>query len=223
MSQTTGTAVVTRSSSPRLFSPHEDIRIITFSGVSGAGKNKAAAVLQHLCPHISMIRSVTTRELRPGKQDLEYDSVSLAEFENLRTNLLWETCPHGTYWYGTRRADIDEALNCSIPSVMHLAHETVPILQDYVQSQVGKPGVFSFLVACADQKTLRKRIQNRDQTIRDEEVERRVANCEQEQQTALESGLYHGIIWSHDSKRDPTLVRELIDHLRGPIPKPRTF
>src|SRR5262245_13296414 len=71
---------------------HPSIKIVSFSGGSGAGKNFLANLLQQRYVDMNLIRSFTTRELREG-QDHEYRHIDREEFMELIANgeFAWHT------------------------------------------------------------------------------------------------------------------------------------
>lgn len=203
---------------------HAGTKLITFSGVSGAGKNYAANVLQNMYSGIQMIPSVTTRPKRPGNQDSEYEHATFDEFERLALSnrFLWHVDVHKIR-YGTRGADVDAAFEREVPSVMHLIHSRVSMLQKYAVKELRAPGVFSFLVICDDAATLHRRIRSRDASISNDEFDRRVVNFQKSQQECISSGLYHGLIRSYDGKSDKEIQQEFCENLTQAIPEPRAF
>lgn len=202
---------------------HPQIGIITFSGVSAAGKNWTAEMLQRLRSEMQMVRSYTTRSLRPGAQDREYEHVTLEEFEQMRSDFLWTTQPHQSDWYGTRMTDIHDAMLADAPSVMHIIPSKLPDLRNYVRGLHSGKGVLSILVVCKSEEMLRARMRSRDPSISAEKVEERLHGFADRQAHWLASGQFHYVIESSDGKDDKALQAELRCIVSEPIPEPRAF
>ncbi|HSX24779.1 MAG TPA: hypothetical protein VLG69_02330 [Candidatus Andersenbacteria bacterium] len=200
---------------------NEDIKIVTFSGISAAGKNFAASALQHADDSISMIRSFTTRKRRPGEQDQEYEHVHRRQFQQMRMQFLWRITAFQNF-YGTKTSDIDEALYAERPRVMHLVHSQVDVLQKYA-SQGSCQRVFSFLVVCDDEETIVQRLRARDPGISDNDLGLRMRDILSRQSEYRSSGRYHALIRSTDQKSRSDVFAEMMQHLSSPIPAPRKF
>lgn len=222
----------------KLLVMHSGIGLVTFTGPSGVGKNHAAGMVQRMFGG-GLVESIVTRILRKG-QDSEYRKVSDDQFDGLehahkflwwvwgdeRTELTRDADMRDDMLrdrYGTLGEDIDLALEQEAPSVMHLVHERVAQLQEYVNVWGKGRKVFSFAVACKCDKMVRRRIIARQPDLDPKVVDRRVANFYERQNSYLQSGLYNGLIVSRDDKSDAELQEELEFHLTHPIPTPRKF
>ncbi len=205
------------------FDFHSAIKIITLTGESGAGKGKRINVLENAFPGLPTIRSQTTRALRPFPQDREYTHMSRKEYAVLRSSgqLLWDVQLYGND-YGTICSHIDDALLADTPSLMHVCHDKVEVLQRYVKQTLGYAGVLSFYVACSDPHVLKRRIVDRA-SIEETELRQRVHGCITKQRSHLGSGDYHVKIDSRGNKSDQQILEELVGHLRTPIPRPQKF
>ncbi len=113
-------------------------KILTFTGVSGTGKTT-------LC-----------KELRPSDLDGKFSYLTKEQFlaEKEAGNFLWALEYAGNY-YGTRKSDINNALNSEKLSLMILVPEVVPILQNHTSE------VLSLFMQNLPESILRARLQQR--------------------------------------------------------------
>ncbi len=206
-----------------VFNPQ--IKIFTVTGVTCAGKNYTAKVLQRAYG-FNLIRSVTTRPRRENdeeEQDSEYEHVTEEKFQRMKHqgDFLWSFQHLRTlHWYGTRKRDITQALKADIPSVMHLVHDKVEYLQQYAINWCRQPSILSAVVICSDEGMLRMRYFKREKYADPEEANRRFQGISLEQAAYLSTpGLYHFVIESHDSKTGPEILEEITPHLQSPIPE----
>lgn len=203
---------------------NEEIKVVTFTGESGSGKNHRIAILQRAFPSMKLIRSVTTRKLRPGGQDSEYVHETHEDYQEMESagKFIWTQHAHGNL-YGTLQSDIDDATSSNVPSLMHVHHSKVGILQNYVQGKCRSQGVLSIFVYCGDRKVLKRRILKRDPNITEDELNFRLDGIEHNNSRHLSSGEYHLKFVSCDKKNDDRLLREMIPYLTATIPRRRTF
>ena len=202
---------------------HPEIQIMTATGVTCSGKNRAAGIIEEAYG-LEMIKSVTTRPLRKG-QDLEYEAATIDEFHKMRMQLLWAfQNPDTGHWYGTRTLLVDQAIRASKPSVMHVIHDRVQELQRYALKKNGMPQVFSFLIVCDNEDVLRQRFFARDANANEKDANNRFKNFAEDQRMYRKSGLYHALIENHDnSKTKADIFQEMMSYLSKPIPRPRRF
>ncbi len=86
-------------------------RILVVSGPSGSGKTTLVKRLAK-DPHIHVSISATTRPPGPtDRQGVDYFFVTREEFENdIRAGRFVEYAQYGGHWYGTPKAQVDDAL-----------------------------------------------------------------------------------------------------------------
>jgi len=87
--------------------------LLVVAGPSGVGKGTMIAGLRERHPRVEWSISCTTREPREGEVDgRDYHFVSSEEFARMRREgeLLEWAVVHGTHFYGTPRAPVEDAL-----------------------------------------------------------------------------------------------------------------
>jgi len=139
------------------------VRFITFTGRPGSGKSEIIKRLIEVTPRLEMFRgqSVTTRAFRKGDVTGEYLHVTENRFDELLKlgEFLW-TFNHGGYRLGTKKEDVDAALNREDEkvSVMTLVPEAVTRLRAFV----GRERVVSFFVETPDHDEIERMIKRGD-------------------------------------------------------------
>lgn len=132
------------------------MKILTLTGVSGTGKTTVCKELieNHDC---TFLVSITTREKRDSDLEGEFEYLSEEDFlkEKAADKFLWTSYHYGN-WYGTRKADIINALYSDTISLMILVPDVVPILHQYAGDDV-----LSLFMEDLPQETLRKRMEER--------------------------------------------------------------
>src|SRR3989344_3629192 len=113
-------------------------KIITFTGVSGAGKTTIAKSLG-----FPLILSTTTREPRPSDLAGEYEYLEQDDFDYEKAwgSFLWAK-EYGGNHYGTKSEIVDKALASPVTHTMILVPEVLPLLLNYS----GKSNVISFYI-----------------------------------------------------------------------------
>lgn len=168
---------------------HPRIKIGVFVGASGSGKTHTIAEVRRCIPNSRNMLSVTTREERLGiDQPGEYEYVREARFRRMasREEFLWHITPeegHGN-WYGTRKVDVDAALEAQEPTFMHMTPKYVRRLHEYVEDQM-----VLFFLYVKDEKVLEQRLRNRDPGKPDEYYARRITDCRSWYDDAKKSNL----------------------------------
>lgn len=97
-------------------------KIFIVSGPSGCGKTTLAKFITETVPNCVFSKSMTTRPIRDGEIDDNYDHVGPDEFRRLINEghfLEYEEVYRDRY-YGTPKAPIEEALNCGRNVVMEI-------------------------------------------------------------------------------------------------------
>lgn len=156
---------------------HQRIKIGVILGASGAGKTSVIAEVRKRIANSRIMRSVTTREERPGiDQPGEYEFVREAKFRRMaaRDKFLWFIRPEKGHknWYGTLRIDVDDALKASDPTMMHMTPEYMFRLHEYAEQSTK----FIFLVV-KDEELLERRLRSRDPGLGNEYYRDRIKEC----------------------------------------------
>jgi len=98
----------------RRYFPHQRGVLVVLAGPSGVGKGTIVSWITGHFPEFVVSVSATTRPQRPGEKDGEhYYFVSATRFEELvrADELLEWALVHGSHYYGTPRAPVDELLD----------------------------------------------------------------------------------------------------------------
>lgn len=156
-------------------------KIITFTGASGSGKNSLISELMKLDPRFRMMKSVTTRAVRPDDQEYIHETPQDFADMDKRGEFLWTVFGHGHH-YGTRHVDIHEALQREWPTLMHLVPSCVQTLQEHVGGQVA-----SFFVSVSDTGILEARLRRRDKGKATSYYKERIVSCRQWEEKAREN------------------------------------
>jgi guanylate kinase len=154
------------------FFGRRDIRIVTFTGPSGAGKTTIVGELLKRYPKWKMVLSLTSREPRNSDLSGEYRcNVSREEFLQIKEEKkdLWIESAHGNM-YATLGADIIKALLSKGLSLMQLLPVSVRKIHDYI------PGsVLSIFILPPGEEELRRRLEKRGESS--EQIEKRIIDC----------------------------------------------
>ncbi|MBP6979926.1 guanylate kinase [Candidatus Curtissbacteria bacterium] len=97
-------------------------KLFIVSGPSGCGKTTLAKFITDTVPNCVFSKSMTTRPVREGEIDDNYDHVGTDEFRRLISEdyfLEYEEVYRDRY-YGTPRRPVEEALNCGKNVVMEI-------------------------------------------------------------------------------------------------------
>ena len=179
-------------------------RIVTLSGVTGAGKTRIAGLLLKELPGARMVTSITTRTRRstdvlPG----EYNYITQEAFDVLgkdrKRAIMWRE-QHGGFWYATDWADVSEVLDQNdVHGIMILVPRAVRRLHDYVRRRMGDTSqLVSFFIRANDKETLERRVLERDGRL--DTLERRWTDEKN---------------W--EAHRDPIVGYTMIDNPQGEI------
>jgi len=168
------------------------IKIVTFTGPSGAGKTTIVRELLKRHPEWKMIVSLTSREPRCGEDgDLpgEYRcNVSKKEFLRIRKagEDLWIESAHGNM-YATLKTDVLNALSSKGLSLMQILPVSIPKIREYVPGRV-----LSIFVLPPGEEELRRRLEKRGESP--EQIEKRIADCRKWEEEARSSGIPYEFI-----------------------------
>lgn len=166
------------------------IRIITFTGPSGAGKTTIVRELLKRHPGLKMVLSITSRLSRetdlPGEYMAGVPKSKMYRLEQLG-EFIWVARIHGNVM-ATRWDDVNSALSRRNGlSVMQLTPEAVRKLRDYAAGRV-----LSFFVMPPKEADLRERLSKRGEAPADINV--RILDCRKWVREAANSNVpYHFI------------------------------
>lgn len=139
-------------------------QIITFTGVSGAGKSTIAESVG-----FPFVPSTTTREPRTSDLPEEYEYLERADFDHEKAwdAFLWVNEYDGNC-YGTKSEMVDNALAGPGTYTMILVPRVLPLLLDYA----GTDKVLSLYILSPPEEMLRSRMERRGNTP--DSIERRL-------------------------------------------------
>jgi guanylate kinase len=162
----------------------EQCKLVFLMGVSGSGKNTIQPLLlKDKTLNLGDVATTTTRPMRVGEtQGDPYDFVSAERFEELRSegDFLEYALVHHAYRYGTRQSQVHEVRASGRHAFKQievqgreqiLAHEDI---HQYARS------VFMDI----SDETIRSRIVGRDDTITEDEIQRRLESAHMEREQA---------------------------------------
>lgn len=151
--------------------------ILSLTGPSGVGKTTLMHNLLQALPNAKPLVSYTTRAARQSDEPGEYRYVSQEEFDRMSQakEFLWEASAYVNR-YGTRKADIDSALESADTLYMPvLVLNAVKKLHEYANSIAKTESLHSMYIWIEDEAELRSRFAERGD--KPEEVEARIAEC----------------------------------------------
>ncbi|MCF7905953.1 guanylate kinase [Candidatus Gracilibacteria bacterium] len=174
-------------------------KIIFISGPSGVGKGTVISALRDRHPEWIFPPSCTTRDPRPGEKEGEtYFYISREEFEKRIEEgafLEYAEVHHGNL-YGTLKAPLIDGVEQGKIVVREFDVQGF----EQARERLSRDYYFSiFIKPAEDIETLVRRIRERDGTISDEEIERRVESMKKE--LSLEH-LYDATVISVDEEID---------------------
>lgn len=160
------------------------VRIITFTGPSGAGKTTVVGELLKRHSEWKMIVSLTSRGSRDSDLPGEYRcNISWKEFcrHDLNGDFIWRVRAHGNM-YGTLLADVRKACYSDGLSLMQILPESVTKLRIYASNKV-----FSIFILPPNEEELRRRLVKRGESS--ESIEKRITDCKKWEEEARVSGI----------------------------------
>ncbi len=185
--------------------------ILTLTGASGAGKTTIArSLLGELPLDVMMVPSYTTRKPRDTDIEGEYKYVSELRFRFLKkiNSFLWTVYPHGNS-YGTTTRWVTKALrDDNTAYIMILTPDAVAKLMSFAEKVSCADKIFSFCVLSPTQEILRKRLMARGD--KEEEIERRLADCVEWDYKAKTSGIPYEFVENNDTVESVT--KEIVVH-----------
>ncbi len=187
--------------------------ILSITGPSGVGKTTLMHNLLKALPHATPLKSYTTRTPRPSDEPGEYEYVSLEEFERMEQagEFLWTASAYVNR-YGTRKADIDAALNDTVVTHMPmLVLSAVKTLYEYAQTNGKTASLRCMYIHIDNEEELRSRFKERGD--KPEEAEARIAECRSWNEEAKKLGV--PFIYLEAQKRREDIVADALVHLRS--------
>ena len=162
-------------------------KIITFTGVSGAGKSTIVKSLG-----FPLILSTTTRESRPSDLPGEYEHLEPEDFDHEKAwnAFLWVNEYDGNS-YGTKSEMVDQALAGPGTYTMILVPRVLPLLLDYA----GPNKVLPFYIRSPPEEILLSRMEQRGNTP--DSIERRLRETRAWDEQAGKSAIPYTFITNH--------------------------
>ncbi len=164
-------------------------------------------------PGAKPLMSYTTRAARPSDEPGEYSYISQEEFDRMSQagEFLWEAHAYVNH-YGTRKADIDMALESKTALYMPvIVLSAVKKLHEYA-NEVGKiQNLHSMYIHIEDEQELRNRFKERGD--KPEEVEARINECRNWNEEAKNLGV--PFIWLQAQKKREDIVADALEHIHG--------
>ena len=160
------------------------IKIITFTGPSGAGKTTIVGELLKKHPEWKMVISLASRNPRDSDLPGEYRClVRMDEFlwRDRRGEFIWIVSSHG-YHFGTLLADVRKALDSGKLSMMQILPESVKQLRAYAPDEV-----LSIFILPSSEEELRRRLEKRGDSP--EQIKRRITDCRNWEEEARASDI----------------------------------
>lgn len=187
--------------------------ILSLTGPSGVGKTTLMHNLLKALPDVKPLVSYTTRAPRPSDEPGEYKYVSQEEFDHLQAagEFLWTANAYVNH-YGTRKADIDMALNSTDAVYMPvLVLSAVKKLHDYANGAGKMHNLRSMYIRIEDEAELRSRFKERGDNP--EEAEARIRECRTWNEEAKNLGV--PFIWLEAQKSREDIVADALAKLKA--------
>ena len=188
--------------------------ILSLTGPSGVGKTTLMHNLLKVVPHVRPLVSYTTRTARPTDEPGEYSYITQEEFDRMAATgeFLWEASAYVNR-YGTRKADIDAALDDTKTLFMPvLVLSAVKKLHEYA-NETGRIGSLqSMYIKLDDEAELRARFAERGD--RPEEAEARIVECRTWNEQAKNLGVPFIYLDAKEKRED--IVADALAHIKTP-------
>lgn len=185
-------------------------KIAGFVGPSGVGKSGFYAGLPELDNRFRRMVSVTTRQPRPSDLPGEYEYIASAEFVQREAQglFLWTFEGHNAC-YGTLRESVQQALQETYPTVMHLEPGSVPKLL----AEAGESVCLFFITA--PREDIEGRLRSRDKGKPESYFQERLDTCSTWEAAARDSGLPYHFIDNLDGQFNEAL-RQVVEKITTP-------
>jgi len=182
--------------------PTSSSRIIIVSGPSGSGKSTLVQRLRDL-PDLMFSVSYTTRPRRATESlGKWYDFITEAEFERkiAQDEFLEHAKVFGRHWYGTPRAQVDDARRKNADLVLEID------VQGARQVKAKLPQAIAIFIVPPSREDLERRLRERGQDS-DEAIGRRLERARQEMACSCE---YDFVVVNDDLERASSEVRAVV-------------
>jgi len=187
--------------------------ILSLTGPSGVGKTTLMHNLLKSLPDVKPLISYTTRAPRDSDEPGEYAYISQEVFDEMSKTgeFLWEAHAYVNH-YGTRKADIDMALNDNTTLYIPvLVIEVIKKLHEYAASVDKTGALHSMYIRIENEAELRSRFAERGD--KPEETEARIKECKDWNEKALASGV--PFIYLEAQKKREDILADALAHIHG--------
>ena len=187
---------------PRTSSKHRVGKLFVLSGPSGVGKGTLREHALNNIANLVYSISCTTRQPRPGETDgVEYRFISHEKFkQDISDNLFLEYAHVHNDYYGTLKADVEDALNSGLDVLLEID------VQGALQVREKMPQAVLIFIAPPSVQELEHRLINRN-TESQEVIRTRLHNALRELEL---QDKYNYVIINDDLERASQELRNII-------------
>jgi guanylate kinase len=184
--------------------------ILSLSGPSGVGKTTLMHNLLKALPDTKTLTSYTTRAARPSDEPGEYAYITQEKFDRMSAagEFLWEAHAYVNH-YGTKKADIDTALNSPLLFMPVLVLSAVKKLHEYANQEGKASNLHSMYIHIEDIDELRARFKERGD--KPEEAEARIKECLTWNDEAKNLGV--PFIYLEAQKKREDILADALEHI----------
>ena len=187
---------------PRTGSKHRVGKLFVLSGPSGVGKGTLREHALNNIANLVYSISCTTRQPRPGETDgVEYRFITHEKFrQDISNNLFLEYAHVHNDYYGTLKADVEDALNSGLDVLLEID------VQGALQVREKMPQAVLIFIAPPSVQELERRLINRN-TESQEVIRTRLHNALRELEL---QDKYNHVIVNDDLERASQELRNII-------------